>query len=271
MLIYLGVGLAAAWLVACVGLIVFARTLVYPFQPGFSAAIPAGVPGMRAETLGADDGEALTVWLAAPREGRPVILYFMGNAGSLPPNGPLFGDLAERGFGIAALNYRGAGGMPGKPSQAMLTADAVTLYDALDRLIGEPVSATRRVLFGTSLGAALAVQLAVRRPVQGLVLETPFNRLCEVAQIHFPLFPACLLLPYERWASADLIGQVGAPVLILHGEADGTIPVSQGRALFAAAREPKRLIVYPGADHNVLRLHGAMGGAIAFIEGLVGE
>ncbi len=271
MMIYLAVGLAAAWLAACVGLIVFARTLIYPFQPGFSAATPVGAPGMRAVTLGADDGLTLTVWLAPPREGRPVILYFTGNAGSLPSDGSLFGELAERGFGIAALNYRGAGGMPGHPSQAMLTADAVALYDALDRLIGQPVPSTRRVIFGASLGAALVVQLAARRPVLGLVLETPFNRLCEVAQIHYPIFPACLLLPYERWASADLIGQVAAPVLILHGETDETIPLSQGKALFTAAREPKRLIVYPGADHNDLRLHGAMGDAIAFIEGLTGN
>lgn len=271
MIIYLGVGLAAAWLAACVGLIVFARTLIYPFAPEISAAAPVGIPGARAKTLAADDGLELTVWVVPPRGERPVILYFMGNAGSLPSSGPQLAEFAHRGFGIAALNYRGAGGMPGHPSQTRLTADAVALYDALDGLIGQPVPSARRVIFGTSLGAALAVQLAARRPVRGLVLETPFNRLCEVAQIHYPIFPACLLLPYERWASADLIGQVGAPVLILHGEADATIPVSQGRALFAAAREPKRLIVYPGAQHNDLRLHGAGIDAIAFIESLGGD
>ena len=270
-MIYLVVGIAAAWLIACVALIVFARTLIYPFQPGFSAVDPVGAPGMRAVRLGADDGVALTVWLAPPREGRPVILYFTGNAGSLPADGPLFEALAERGFGIAALNYRGAGGMPGKPSQEKLTADAVALYDALDRLVGQPVPPARRVIYGTSLGAALAVQLAARRPVQGLVLETPFNRLCEVAQIHYPLFPACLLLPYEHWASSDLIGRVDAPVLMLHGDADQIIPLAQGKALFAAAVEPKRLIVYPSGSHNILRELGAGDDAIAFIENLAGD
>ena len=106
MMIYLAMGLAAAWLAACIGLIVFARTLIYPFQPGFSAADPVGAPGMRAVTLGADDGVGLTVWLALPQEGRPVILYFTGNAGSLPADAPLFEEFTERGFGIAALNYR---------------------------------------------------------------------------------------------------------------------------------------------------------------------
>lgn len=269
MVIYFVIGLAVTWLAACVALLVFARTLIYPFQPGFTVAIPP-VPGMRAVTLAADDGTPLTVWLAAPQDGRPVVLYFMGNAGTLPLNASLFRELAGRGFGIAALNYRGAGGTPGKPSQAMLTADALALYDALDRLSGRPIAPTRRVLFGTSLGAALAVQLATRREAAALVLETPFNRLCELAQIHYPLFPTCLLMPYERWESAGLIGQVAAPVLILHGDADEIIPLPQGQALFTAAREPKRMIVYPGASHNDLRQHGMGIDAIEFIERLGG-
>lgn len=271
LIVGVGAGLTAAWLITCMALIVFARTLIYPFEPETSAAAPAGIPGARAKTMIARDGVAITIWVVAPRGDRPVILYFMGNAGSLASSGPRLAEFALRGFGVAALNYRGAGGTPGSPSQSALTADALTLYDALDMLVGQPVPATRRITFGTSLGAAAAVQLAARRPVGGLILETPFNRLCEVAEMRFPLFPACIMLPYERWASADLIGQVAAPILILHGDADRTIPLSQGQALFDAAREPKRLIVYPGGQHNDLRLHGAGMDAIAFIEGLAGD
>jgi fermentation-respiration switch protein FrsA (DUF1100 family) len=261
---------ALAWLIACAGLIVFARTLIYPFQPGISAASPVGIPRASSSTIIAEDGLELTVWVVPPRGGRPVVLYFMGNAGSLPMNGPRLAELALHGFGIAALNYRGAGGMSGSPSQTSLTSDAAALYDMLDTLLGQPVPARLRVFFGTSIGAALAVQLATRREAAALILETPFNRLCEVAQFHYPLFPACILLPYERWASADLIAQVAAPVLILHGDADQTIPLSQGLELFDAAHTPKRLIVYPGGRHNDLRLHGAGIDAIRFIEDLTG-
>ena len=122
-----------------------------------------------------------------------------------------------------------------------------------------------------SLLDPVLVGIAARRPVGGLILETPFNRLCEMAQIRYPVFPACLLLPYEHWDSANLIGQIDAPVLILHGDADKTIPLSQGQALFDAAPEPKRLIIYPGARHNDLRLYGAGIDAITFIEGLAGD
>ena len=268
MIIRLITTLAVVWLTACIGLIVSARTLIYPFAPEVSAAVPVGVPGARVETINATDGVKLTIWVVPPKNGHPVILYFMGNAGSLPSSGPRLAEFALRGFGIAALNYRGAGGRPGSPTQIDLTADALALYDALDTLIGQPVPANRRVAFGASLGAGLAVQLAARRPVKGLVLEAPFSRLCEVAEIRFPIFPACHLLPYERWASADLIGQISAPVLILHGDADATIPVSQGRALFDAANRPKRMIVYPGGNHNDLRLYGAGIDTIKFIKGL---
>jgi fermentation-respiration switch protein FrsA (DUF1100 family) len=267
---HLAATLAAVWLIACIGLIVFARTLIYPFAPDISAAASVGIPGSRAQTITASDGLDLTVWITPPQGERPVILYFMGNAGSLPSSSPRLAEFALRGFGIAALNYRGAGGMPGEPTQDALTTDAQALYDALDTLIGKPVPPSRRIAYGTSLGSGLAVQLAALRPVGGLILETPFNRLCEVAQIRYPVFPACLLLPYEHWASADLIGQIDAPILILHGDADRTIPLSQGQALFDAASEPKRLIIYPGGRHNDLRLHGAGIDAITFIEELVG-
>ena len=268
---HLAATLAAVWLIACIALIVFARTLIYPFAPEVSAAASVGIPGARAQTIVASDGLELTVWVAPPQGARPVILYFMGNAGSLPSNSPRLAEFARRGFGIAALNYRGAGGRPGSPSQSALIADAQALYDALDTLVGAPVPPSRRIAFGTSLGSGLAVQLAVLRPIGGLILETPFNRLCEMAEIRFPVFPACLLLPYERWESADLIGQIDTPVLILHGDADRTIPLSQGQALFDAASEPKHLIVYPGGRHNDLRLYGAGIDAISFIEGLAGD
>jgi fermentation-respiration switch protein FrsA (DUF1100 family) len=183
----------------------------------------------------------------------------MGNAGSLPSNAPRLTEFTARGYGVVALNYRGAGGAPGAPSEAALTADALALYDRYADAGRPPV------LYGTSLGAALAVQLAARRPAAALILETPFARLCETAQHHYPLVPACLILPDERWESAEAIRQVDAPLLILHGDADQTIPLAHGQALFQAANGPKRMRVYPGGRHNDLRLHGAGADAIAFL------
>lgn len=262
--------LAGLWVVSGVLLILFARTLIYPFQPGFPADTPSGLPGAEAVRFAAADGTPLIAWLLAPEAGRPVVLYFMGNAGSLPAHAPLLAELSGHGLGIAALNYRGAGGAPGRPSETALASDALVLYDALDRLLGEPVPPERRVIYGTSLGAALAVRLASERPGAAVVLESPFNRLCEVARHHYPIFPACLMLPYEHWDSAARIARIGAPLLVLHGEADAIIPPAQGRALFAQAREPKRMVIYPEAGHNDLHLHGAAAEAVRFIASATG-
>lgn len=266
-----GLVLAGTYVFAGIGLILLARTLIYPFQPGFSAAEPAGVPGAEAVEFTSSDATPLIAWVVRPEPGRATVLYFMGNAGSLPAHAPLLAELARHGLGIAALNYRGAGGAPGSPSQEALVADALTLYDALDRLVGEAVPPERRVIYGTSLGAALAVQLAARRKGAAVVLESPFRRLCEVARHHYPIFPVCLVLPYERWNSGRLIGRIGAPLLVLHGEEDLIIPIAQGRALFAEAEEPKRLIAYPRAGHNDLYGHGVPEDAARFIEEVTGR
>ena len=260
--------MGALWIFACAALVALTPALIYPFQPGFPVDRPLGLPGARAATLMAGDGTPLTVWLSDPAPGAPVVLYFMGNAGVLPSHAPLLAALSRHGLGIAALNYRGASGAPGAPSQTALTADALALYDGLDPLFGASLPASRRVIWGTSLGAALAVQLAARRPALALVLESPFNRLCEAAQFHYPLFPACLVLPWERWDSAALIGGIDMPLLMLQGSADTIIPPAHGRRLLAAAPGPKRLIAYPGAGHNDLPAAAAARDAAAFIAGL---
>ena len=249
------------WAVAVAGLLLFRHQLIYPFRDWPRADQVSGLPGAWAHSFPAADGTKLIAWRVAPKAGNPVVLYFMGNAGSLPSAAPRLAEFVHRGYGVVALNYRGAGGMPGEPSQDALTADALAAYD-LAAESGPPI------LYGTSLGAAVAVQVAVRRPAKAVILETPFARLCETAEHHYPLIPACLVMWDETWESAARIGEITAPLLIQHGDADRLIPFSQGEALFEAATEPKQMIVYPGGRHNDLRLHGAGSDAIDFVEGL---
>lgn len=254
------------WLGVCIALLLNRHALIYPFDTGLAPPQPVGIPNAKTATIAAEDGTALTLWLAQPRGDRPVILFFMGNAGNLGANVPRLAELAYRGFGIAALNYRGAGGAPGAPDQQALTSDALMLYDRLEDLFGAEIPARRRVIYGTSLGAALAAQLASRRPSRAVVLGAPFARLCEAAQHHYPAIPVCLLLPDNRWDSMAAIRRITAPVLILHGTADQVIPISQADKLFEAANQPKRFVRYPGGRHNDLRLHGSGQDTIKWLE-----
>ncbi|MFK7945619.1 MAG: alpha/beta hydrolase [Paracoccaceae bacterium] len=234
------------WIAACAAMLAFRHHLIYPFRDWPSAHQVSGLPGAEAVNVKAADGNPITVWRVKAHAGKPDILHFTGNAGSLPSSGPRLAELALQGYGIVAMNYRGAAGAPGSPTQIQIVSDAMAVYDAFANV--------PPVVYGTSLGAAVAVQLAARRPVRALVLEAPFASLCETAQTHYPVIPACWLLWDERWDSMAAIDAHTGPLLVMHGAADRVIPISQARALYSAANEPKKFIAYPEGRHNDLRL-----------------
>ena len=126
--------------------------------------------------------------------------------------------------------------------------DAFTAYDFL-RTRGMPPE--RIAVVGESLGTGVAVQLAAQRPVAALVLGAPFTAAVDVAAEIYPWLPVRLLMK-DQFISRDHIGEVKAPLLIIHGDADRVIPVEQGRALFAMANEPKELVIVPGVGHEAI-------------------
>lgn len=111
------------------------------------------------------------------------------------------------------------------------------------------VDPSRLIYFGESLGAAVALGLALEVPPAALVLRSPFTSLAEVAKFHYPYLPARLLLR-DRYPSLERVRRIGAPLLILIAGRDEIVPPSQARRLYKAAGEPKRLVVIPGAGHN---------------------
>jgi len=184
---------------------------------------------------------------AGPRRPGPAVLVLNGNGGNRSLRAPLAAALAGMGLHVLLFDYRGYGGNPGRPTEAGLAADARA---ALDHLAGRPeVDPDRMVYFGESLGAAVALRLATERPPAALVLRSPFASLAEVGRLHYPLVPVGLLLR-DRYDSAALAGRLAAPLLVVAGDRDRIVPAGHSRRLFAAAPEPKRLVVLDGADHN---------------------
>jgi fermentation-respiration switch protein FrsA (DUF1100 family) len=175
------------------------------------------------------------------------VLVCNGNAGNRSLRAALAAALSRMGLAVLLFDYRGYGGNPGHPSEEGLAADARA---ARAYLAGRAeVDPDRLVYFGESLGAAVALRLAVERPPAALVLRSPFASLAEVGRRHYPLVPVSLLLR-DRYDSAARAGRLAAPLLVVAGGRDRIVPAGHSRRLFAAAPQPKRLVVLDGADHN---------------------
>ena len=214
----------------------------------------AGVPEMSIARLTAADGTTLVAWfMEATTQSAPTIVYFHGNAGSIAGRGGHVQPWLEAGYGVLLLSYRGYGGSDGRPTETGLYADGRA---AIAYVLNQGVPPSRIVLYGESLGTGVAVKMAVEHDVAAVVLEAPFTSATDVGARAYPVLPVGWMLK-DRFESIRRIAEIGAPLLIIHGEADRTIPVSHGRKLLAAAREPKQGIFIPGAGHNDLRAFGA--------------
>jgi uncharacterized protein len=137
----------------------------------------------------------------------------------------------------------------------------------VDHLVAQGVRPEQLVVFGESLGTGVAVQLAGLRPVAGMVLDSPYTSFVAIASHHYPWLPVSLLIT-DRYDSLARIGALHLPLLILHGEADSVVPVAMGRALYAAANEPKKIVTYPGAQHILHAEFGSLELVSQFVEGL---
>jgi uncharacterized protein len=172
--------------------------------------------------------------------------------------------IQEHGFGVLYLNNRGYGGSGGRPTEEDNVADAIAAYDYL---IGLGVPAGRIAAYGESLGSGQAVRLAAARSVAGIVLEAPLTSTIDVARSTYFWLPIRLLIT-DKYDNERNIRSVTAPVLILHGEQDGVIPVEMGRRVFRAANEPKRIEVFSQGTHDDLFEQGAWEKTRSFLDSL---
>lgn len=257
--------IALAWVsavaVALVGLLwVFQRSLIY--LP--SATIPPPPPFVEEVDLSTEDGLSLSAWHLSVPESRATVIVFNGNAGNRAHRLPLGEALAGAGFSVVLTDYRGYGANPGAASEEGLALDArAALAFVREKARDHPV-----VYFGESLGAGVAISLAVEEHPAALVLRSPFASLPDVAAVHYRWLPTRLMLR-DRYPNLERIGDVDAPVLVIAGGEDRIVPVEQSRRVYEGAAEPKDLLVVDGADHNdraLLDGDEMMQTVIAFIE-----
>lgn len=242
------------------------RSLLFPIPTAERMAPQAaGFPQAEEHVLTTADGEKVIVWHVPARPGRPVVLYFHGNGDFLAGFFGRFRDIIADGTGIVALSYRGYAGSSGRPSERGLLQDAAAAY----AFTTARYSADQIVVWGFSLGTGVAVALAAEQPVGKLVLEAPYTSLADVAASAFWFAPVRLLMR-DQFRSDERIARVRAPMLMMHGALDPTIPVAFGERLFALANEPKRFVRLARGGHNDLDNFGAIEIARQFINAASG-
>ena len=232
-------------------LFLFQDKLAYYPQIGREIHATPREAGMDYEelTLATDDGERLDAWFI-PAQGQThsqaVVLFLHGNAGNISHRMDSIAMFHRLGYGVLIFDYRGYGRSSGKPSEAGLQRDAAAAWDHLTRQRGIPPR--RIVLFGESLGGALAARLAVQERPGALVLSSVFTSVPDLAADLYPWLPARWLarLRYDTRAS---LAQTSCPVLVAHSPDDEIIPFRHGQRLFAAAPGPKAFLRMAGG-HN---------------------
>ena len=223
------------------------RRFIYFPEPGRTSPAAAGVPDVSERIIATPDGEKVVAWYGKAQRGQPTLLYFQGNGGTLELRSETISRYLARGRGMFMMSYRGFSGSTGAPSEAANVADAKLAYDTL---IKDGVSPDDIILYGESLGTGVAIQVAREKMVAGVILDSPYTSILELASQYYPWLPVSLLLE-DRYESIRYIRDVHVPIFILHGEADDVVPVEMGRRLFAAANEPKELKTIPGGGHVI--------------------
>jgi fermentation-respiration switch protein FrsA (DUF1100 family) len=254
---------AAAYLAVAVLLFVIQRRLIYPIDPTYHNPAEADLENtVREVRLTTPDGVTLIAWQASAAPGKPTLLYFHGNGGGLIDRAERIKRFTREGYGLFMPAYRGYAGSGGAPSETALVADARLAYD---HLIAEGLRPDQIAVYGESLGTGVAVQLAASRQVAAVVLDAPYTELAAIGQQLYPFLPVKLFLK-DKFASIEHIGRVKAPILILHGSRDGTIPPRLGQALYEAAPSPKEIHIIEGAGHSDIYAFGAIQPLRSFLD-----
>ena len=226
--------------------------------PAGQYAQAAAVPGLVDCWMTAEDGVKLHGWFLPADSAIATLVMPHGNAGNISNRYALMAILRQYGFHVFMFDYRGYGRSEGVPSEQGLYMDGKAAFDyAATR---PEVNSKKIFVWGTSLGGAVAVDIVMHRPAAGLILESTFTSAAAMAAELYPSLPVRFFLR-TKFNSIEKIGQIHAPLLLMHGNEDRTVPFRLGQELYAAAHEPKEFYEITGADHNDTYM---VGGSVYF-------
>ncbi len=224
------------------------KLIYYPGIPGRTLEATPAVIGMDYEelTLSTTDGEHLHAWFIPHPQARATLLFAHGNAGNISHRLDSIQVFHDIGLNVLIFDYRGYGQSTGKPSEKGTYRDAEAAWAYLTLTRG--IDPGKIILFGRSLGAAVITDLATRVEPAGVILESAFLSVPDMASTIYPWLPVRWLASY-RYDNGDKVTRITQPLLIIHSRGDEIIPFEQGERLFQQASEPKQFLELRGR-HN---------------------
>lgn len=224
------------------------------YPEGLYHSVPRGLH-IQDHWFTTEDGVRLNGWFMPNDSGLGTLVVSHGNAGNISHRIDRLIRFKRAGFSVFLYDYRGYGRSDGSPTEEGIYRDGLAAFDYASKL--PDVDPARMIIFGTSLGSAVAVEVATQRSATALVLETPFTSAKDMAGALYPFLPAKYLVR-SRFDSEQKIRSIRTPVLIIHGTEDSIVPIELGKQLFDAANQPKEFYEIPGADHNNTFLIGGL-------------
>lgn len=245
--LFLGVlvAFALAYLAAFGKLVAEQDRHIFKAQRAYNPPAQSGLPEAREGKIMTADGETLVVWTVAARDGKPTILYLHGNGGGLIARAERIRQWSADGTGVIAFDWRGFGASTGAPSEAGMKKDAAAAYDFA---LKSGVAPEELFLFGESLGSGVALWLARDHATAGVLLDSPYSAIVDIAADLYWYFPVRLTVRHP-FPAREWIGEVKAPIFAAHGDADRTVLISYGRRLMARAGKNAVFVEVPGAGH----------------------
>lgn len=245
----IGIAVAAALIFWTIALMLFEDKFIY-----FPEKYPRGaydqarsIPNLRDCWVTTEDGVRLHGWFAPAESAKATLVLSHGNGGNISHRYLLMRSLLRYRFNVLMYDYRGYGRSEGTPSEDGIYNDGRAFFDYVLAL--PEVKSPSIFLWGTSLGGAVATDVAIHRPAAGLILESTFTSGRDVARLLYPFLPVGPFM-HSRFNTIEKLKTLHLPLLVMHGSLDEILPVGLGRQLFAEANDPKQYYEIAGARHN---------------------
>lgn len=262
--------LGAGYLTVLLWVLVFQDRLVY--HPARELVVTPAARGWAYEDLRlrAADGVTIDAWVLPLAGARGWVLFCHGNAGNISHRLETIEIFRGLGLSVLLFDYRGFGASEGQPSEEGTYRDAAAAWDHLTQTLG--VDPGRIVVWGRSLGGAVAAELAAGKPCAGLVLESTFADIRSLGARLYPYLPIRLLSRY-RYETARNASRARCPVMVIHSPEDELIASSHADEIFEVAPDPKRLLAIRGNHNNGFLLSGEVytGAVDAFLGDILGK